>query len=463
MPEHPGGSKIIVKYAGRDATKAFDPIHPPDIIEKLLPPSVCKGLVEGASAKATSVTSHANLPEFKVDPRLPPLDAILNLNDFEALAKHVMKPEAWAYYSSAADDEMTVRENRHAFHRIWMRPRVMVNVRNVDISSQILGYKTSLPIYITATALGRLGHPEGEVVLTRAAASQGIIQMVPTLASCSLEEICSARANDQVQFFQLYVNHNREITKTLVQKAERLGCKALFITVDAPTLAKREKDMRMKYINNPPKVQEGHEINRNQGAARAIGSFIDASLCWDDLKWFRSITKLPLILKGVQCPEDAVLALKHGVQGIVVSNHGGRQLDFAPSAMEILPDVMHALKQYDPRALEKMEVYIDGGVRRGTDIFKALALGAKAVGLGRPFLYAMSTYGQPGVEHAIQILKDELEMVMRLMGVTSLDQLRPEMLNTRNLGDHISTVPKDYLVSRSYDRMMPPLMKESKL
>lgn len=383
----------------------------------------------------------------------PDLDEMLNLNDFEAVAKHCMRPDGWAYYSSAADDEITFRENRLAFHRIWLKPRVMINVRQVSTETSILGYRTSLPLYITATALGKLGHPEGEVVLTRAAASTNIIQMVPTLSSCSLQEITQARKPGQIQFFQLYVNQNREITKGLIQRAEAAGCKALFVTVDAPTLAKREKDMRMKFLNRAPDVQQDHSIDRNKGAARAIGSFIDAGLSWDDIKWFRTLTKMPIILKGVQRAEDAALAVKYGVDGIVLSNHGGRQLDFSRSAIEVLPEVMETL--HDMNAVDKLEVYIDGGIRRGTDIFKALALGAKAVGIGRPFLFAMSTYGQEGVEHAINILKDELEMVMRLMGVTSLDQITKDMLCAKNLSDHVAA-PKDYLSHGAYERMMPP-------
>ena len=229
---------------------------------------------------------------------------------------------------------------------------------------------------------------------------------------------------------------------------------ALFITVDAPTLAKREKDMRMKYLNRPPDVQDESTVDRSQGAARAIASFIDPSLSWKDLAWFRTITKMPIVLKGVQCVEDALLAVNYGVQGIVLSNHGGRQLDFARSAIEILPEVMDAFRK---RGWEnRIEVYVDGGIRRGTDIIKAVALGAKAVGVGRPFLYAMSSFGQGGVERAIRILKDEVEMGLRLMGVNKLEDLRPEMLCIKNLSDHISVVPKDYLAASTYDKMMPP-------
>ena len=458
LPEHPGGASIILKYAGKDATKAFDPIHPSDIIEKLLPPSVCLGSVEPRDLKEEAVALSEDERRVQLaHQQKPSLDAILNLFDFEAVAKHVMASDGWAYYSSAADDEITARENRQAFQRIWFRPRVLINVRQIDPSASLLGHASSLPIYITATALGKLGHPEGELVLTRAAGRQGIIQMIPTLSSFSLDEITAARVPGQVQFFQLYVNSNRSITEKLIRQAERRGCQGLFITVDAPTLAKREKDMRMKFLNRPPDVQNEGDINRNQGAARAIASFIDPSLNWTDLKWFQSVTTMPIVLKGIQCGEDAVLAAKAGVQGIVVSNHGGRQLDFARSGIEVLAEVMAALRQAGLQ--NKLEVYMDGGVRRGTDVLKAVALGAKAVGLGRPFLYAMSSYGQPGVERAIEILRDEIEMGMRLLGVTHLKDLNTDYLCTQNLKDHISVVPKDYLQATVYEKMQPPKSK----
>ena len=461
LPEHPGGSAIILKYAGRDATKAFDPIHPSDIIEKLLPASVLMGTISeddvandaGQKGELSKEEEKARASVAKVSDK-PALDEMLNLADFESVARNVMTPEAWAYYSSAADDEITLRENRYAFHRIWMKPRVLVNVRNIDISTTILGHRTSMPVYITATALARLGHPDGEVALTRAAAAEDIVQMIPTLASCSLDEITAARTDGQVQFFQLYVNQNRTITETLVRKAEAKGCKALFITVDAPQLGKREKDMRLKFINNPPDVQDSSTIKtRDQGAARAISSFIDPGLCWDDLKWFKSITSVPIILKGVQTAEDAVLAYQHGVAGIVLSNHGGRQLDYARSAIEILPEVMAALKTAGAPA--SFEVYVDGGIRRGTDIFKALALGAKAVGVGRPFLYAMSGYGTDGVIKAIQILKDELTVAMRLMGVTRVADIKAIMLCTRNLTAHSGPQPQDNLADGTYEPLQP--------
>jgi len=294
-----------------------------------------------------------------------------------------------------------LRENHNAFQRIWFRPRVLINVEHVDYRTTMLGTPVSMPIYITATALGKLGHPEGEVVLTRAAKSHNIIQMIPTLASCSFDEIRDAATGDQVQWMQLYVNKDREITKRYVQHGEKRGVKGLFITVDAPQLGRREKDMRSKYNEGAAKVQtDDSTIDRSQGAARAISSFIDPGLCWDDIDWFKSITNMPIILKGVQRAEDALKAVEYGLQGIVLSNHGGRQLDYARSGIEVLVEVMDALRKKGWQ--DRLEVYVDGGVRRATDIIKAVCLGARGVGIGRPFLYAMSSYGQQGVERAIQ-------------------------------------------------------------
>jgi L-lactate dehydrogenase (cytochrome) len=383
----------------------------------------------------------------------PLLSQCYNLHDFEAVARRVLKKTAWGYYSSAADDEITYRENHSAFHRIWFRPRVLVNVEKVDFSTTMLGTKVDIPVYITATALGKLGHPEGEVILTRAAHTHNVIQMIPTLASCSFDEIVDARQGDQVQWLQLYVNKDREITRRIVKHAEARGCKGLFITVDAPQLGRREKDMRSKFTDPGSNVQSGVDTDTTQGAARAISSFIDPALCWDDVAWFRSITKMPIMLKGVQCVEDVLRAVDAGVQGVVLSNHGGRQLDFARSGVEVLAEVMPVLRE---RGLDRsLEVYIDGGARRATDVLKALCLGARGVGIGRPFLYAMSAYGQPGVERALQLLKDEMEMNMRLIGCTSIDQLHPGLLDTRALWSHAAP-PADHLSSTIYQPLAEP-------
>lgn len=298
-----------------------------------------------------------------------------------------------------------MRENHSAFHKIWFRPRILHDVENIDLSTTMLGTKVSMPFYVTATALGKLGNPEGEVVLTRAAKKHDVIQMIPTLASCSFDEIVDAKQGDQVQWLQLYVNKNRDITKGIIEHAEARGCKGLFITVDAPQLGRREKDMRSKFSDVGSNVQKtgGDSVDRSQGAARAISSFIDPSLSWKDIPWFKSVTKMPILLKGVQRVEDVIRAMSIGVDGVVLSNHGGRQLDTARSGIEILAETMPEIKRLGLEdRLQTFEIYIDGGVRRATDIIKALCLGAKGVGIGRPFLYAMSAYGQAGVDRAMR-------------------------------------------------------------
>ncbi|KAJ5835292.1 FMN-dependent dehydrogenase [Penicillium robsamsonii] len=461
LPEHPGGQKIILKYAGKDATEEFEPIHPPDTLDKFLDPSKHLGPVDMATVeqeeKAFDPEEASRQERIAL---MPSLEACYNLMDFEAVARQVMKKTAWAYYSSGADDEITMRENHAAFHKIWFRPRILVDVEHIDMSTTMLGTKCSIPFYVTATALGKLGHPEGEVVLTRASHRHNVVQMIPTLASCSFDEIIDAKQGDQVQWLQLYVNKDREITRKIVQHAEKRGCKGLFITVDAPQLGRREKDMRSKFSDPGSNVQSGGDsIDRSQGAARAISSFIDPALSWKDIPWFKSITNMPIVLKGVQCVEDVLRAVEAGCDGVVLSNHGGRQLETARSGIEVLAEVMPALRE---RGWEKrIEVFVDGGVRRATDIIKALCLGATGIGIGRPFLYAMSAYGLDGVDRAMQLLKDEMEMNMRLIGATSVAELNPSLIDTRGLlGGHSGVVPSDTLGLGAYDPLEAPRFNE---
>jgi len=485
LEDHPGGERVLLDVAGQDATSAFDEIHPNDpSFFSILPTNAYMGNLDPSAIKiqkkqpedeatttttTTKPTTPPSIPETillqkkeeqEAQEQLPSLEQMLNVFDFEAVAQLVMKKEAWDYYSSGADDEVTLRENHLAFQRIWLRPRVLINVEKIDMSCTLLHSSSSFPLYITATALAKLAHPEGELALTRAAKNHNIIQMCPTLASYSIDDMIAARAPGQTQWFQLYVNSNRQVTYDIVKKVEKGGIKALFLTVDAPQLGRREKDMRNKFSSQPPDVQQKSGVDRNQGTARAISAFIDPKLNWNDIKWFQSITKMPIILKGVQTAEDAVLAVKYGVDGIVVSNHGGRQLDFSRSGIEVLVEVMAALK--DIGAEKNIAVFLDGGVRRGTDIFKAIALGAHAVGIGRPTLYGLASYGQKGVEKVIQILKDELEMCMRLMGTPTLADINPSLLSTRNLTDHFVPSPNDFLSSKTYLPLPLPVFLSQK-
>lgn len=523
LDQHPGGSAIILKYAGKDATKAFDPIHPSDTLTKYLPQEFHLGPVDPntkrkkakgsanakeSTGKTESVKANVPLPENgsvvdaydveydeqenklpipvsaadedatpqdefenddddddppseeelqrrKMVSLKPDLGQIYNLHDFEFVARETMERTAWAYYSSGADDEIALRNNHLAYQKVFFKPKVLVDVSLIDLSTTMLGTATSVPFYITATALGKLGHPDGEKVLTRAAARQDVIQMIPTLASCSFDEIVDQADGKQTQWFQLYVNSDRQVTEDLVRHAEKRGVKGLFITVDAPQLGRREKDMRLKNVEDLSHVQgDGEDVDRSHGAARAISSFIDTSLNWDDLKWFRSITKMPIVLKGVQSVEDTLKAIDFGVDGVVLSNHGGRQLDSVKAPIEILAELNPILKKRG--LLGKLEIFIDGGVRRGSDVLKAIALGAKGVGIGRPFLYAMSTYGDDGVFKAVQVLKDEMVMNMRLLGAPSIAHLDDSYVDTADLHRQL---PEDKLFSNVYQPLENPAFK----
>ncbi|KAI9276428.1 FMN-dependent dehydrogenase-domain-containing protein [Sporodiniella umbellata] len=454
LPEHPGGQKIILKYAGKDATKAFEPIHPPDIMQRFLPAEAFKGKLEDTTVVVDRETiEERHIAEARRN--LPKLREMYNAFDFEAAAKSILPPQAWAYFSSGSNDEITLRENHNAFHRIWFRPRVMIDVKNVDCSTTMLGSYSSLPLYISATALGKLGHPEGELVLTQACKKTNVIQMISNFSSCSLDELVDAKGDQQAQWLQLYMNSDREVSKDLICHAEKRGIKGLFVTADTPQLGRREKDMRQTYLKNVSEEDsdDDDDDEENHGATQALTSFVDSSLCWDDIAWLKSITNMPILIKGVQTAEDAVLAAKYGCQGIVLSNHGGRQLDFSPSPIEILPEAIAALKK--EKIGKEFEVYIDGGIRRGSDVFKAIALGAKGVGIGRPSLYAMSSYGVKGVERLLNLFQAEFEMVMRLMGVTSIDQIKPEMLDIRNLNNRFVSTTQDHLSEAVYDPMRP--------
>ncbi|WFD32599.1 L-lactate dehydrogenase (cytochrome) [Malassezia sp. CBS 17886] len=448
LPRHPGGEQIILKHAGKDATAIFDPVHPKGTIEKYLPADKLIGDVDVSTIPQEVRDQLTRERDEQAERRasLPPLSQCLNMRDFELVAERVLSREAWAYYSSAADDQETYHENTESFRRIWFRPRVLRNVQHVDTSTKILGLPSPLPVYITATALGALGHPDGEINLTKAATRTGMIQMVPTLASCAFEDIMDARTQEGKpdMFFQLYVNSDRGVVLDMLRRAEDNNIQAIFITVDAPHLGRREKDMRTHFENTGANVQQDDDVQRDEGAARAISSFIDPSLDWDDVLWIKNQTRIPILLKGVQCWEDCVLAAEMGLAGVVLSNHGGRQLDFARSGVEVLAECVTELRARNLFPRRTFQLFIDGGIRRGTDVLKAIALGATAVGIGRPFLYAYSAYGPDGVVRAYDLLRQEMEMNMRLIGAPTLAHVCPEMLDMRALASHASTVaPRD--------------------
>ncbi len=433
VDNHPGGRNIILKNAGKDVTELYEPIHPPTALEENLDASKHIGQVDPSTVqiKQAGEESDKDRKRRLARENLPSLGSVLNLDDFERIANTILSDQAWAYYSSAADDEVTYAQNRAAFQRIVFRPRILRAIGEVDCSVKLIdshgkGYDSSLPVYISPAAMAKLGHPDGELNLTRGAGKAQIIQGISANASVGLDEMLDNRKEGQPIVYQLYVNKDRAASERILKKVEDKGCSAVMLTVDAPVMGKRERDMRVKGDEVEMGVDHGKDVKaKGGGVAQAISGYIEPNLTWDDIKWFRKTCKLPLYLKGIQTVEDVELAVKHGVEGVVISNHGGRSLEYAPAPIDVLVE----LRQRRPDLFDKIEVFLDGGVRRGTDVLKAVALGAKAVGLGRPFLYAQSGYGEAGVTRAIQILEDEIHRGMRLLGVSSLDQLTPEMID----------------------------------
>eukprot|EP01065_Artemidia_motanka_P050014 TRINITY_DN8459_c0_g1_i1.p1 TRINITY_DN8459_c0_g1~~TRINITY_DN8459_c0_g1_i1.p1 ORF type:complete len:765 (+),score=207.80 TRINITY_DN8459_c0_g1_i1:72-2297(+) len=449
-PSHPGGAAIVTDEAARDCTKPFLQAHPESIMELTMGraglAAAYKGDIDRSTVPETVVSgeaAHAAAEEAEDSAEIPPVKAMLNLHDFEAVAEWRLvtsgKKQAWDYYSSGADDEYTYRNNVAAFQRLWLKPRVLVNVAKVDTTATILGTKCPMPVFYSAVAMCGMGHSDGEVAWMRSAGEAGIIFMFPNLSSRSYDDIVGARRPGQTSWFQMYVNPDREIARTVIKKLEKSGVQALAITVDSAVAGKRERDLRNKIKKE---LGQAKQQQAAAGKARAPGNYAnrDPALCWDDVRWFQRETRLPLIIKGVQCGVDAVRAAEMGCQAILLSNHGGRNLDTARSGIEVLPEVMDALRQ---KGLEgKIEVYVDGGVRRGTDIIKALALGATAVGLGKPAVFAMSAYGEEGMVAMLDVLKKELVQSMQLCGAASLRDITPGMVDATHLGNHAVPVIK---------------------
>ncbi|KAF8272517.1 FMN-dependent dehydrogenase [Lactarius quietus] len=281
---------------------------------------------------------------------------------------------------------------------------------------------SSLPIFISPAALARLGHPDGEMNLVRAAGKAGILQGISNNSSCTIGEIMSVKQPGQQLIFQLYMNKDRKASEKLIRSLERDGFSAIMLTVDAAMPGKRELDQRAQGDWDGPAANGKMDTDEGMGIAHTISGYQDPDVCWDDIPWIRSLTRLPLIIKGIQCIEDAERALEqYKVDGIVLSNHGGRELDYAPTPMSVL----YEMRQMRPDLLDKHQVLIDGGVTRGTDVLKALCLGARAVGLGRAFLYG-NVWGELGCRRVVEIMREEIVLGMQLLGVSSLEGLTPE-------------------------------------
>jgi 4-hydroxymandelate oxidase len=351
----------------------------------------------------------------------------LNLAEIERAARERLAPLAYEYYVGGANDEVTIRENRAAFERLSLRYRVLVDVSRRSTSTTVLGTRVDFPVLVAPTAFQRLACDDGELATARAAAASGTVMILSTASTCTIEDVGAIGGN---LWFQLYVYADRGMTKALVERAEASGMRAIVLTVDAPMLGRRERDLRNRFhlpdgvrLANVPSsgsvpMPTGHG---ESGLANHFASGIDAALTWKDVDWLRSITKLPVLIKGIVRGDDAARAVDHGAAGVIVSNHGGRQLDTAIASVRALPEVAEAVAG-------RAEVLLDGGVRRGTDVIKALALGARAVLLGRPVVWGLAVGGESGARRVLELLRAEVDLAMALCGCPSVDDISADLV-----------------------------------
>ncbi|KAL2175446.1 cytochrome b5-like protein [Thermothelomyces heterothallicus CBS 202.75] len=468
LREHPGGSRIILQLAGRDATAEYDPIHPPGTLEENLKPEAKLGVVDPESLKKLQRQAVQGKPqedEQKAAP--PPLETLLNLDEIEAAATKQVSKKCWAYYFSAADDLYSKTLNNLAYRNILLRPRVFVDVTSADTSTTLLGHRVSTPLYVSPAAMARLAHPDGEAGIARGISRFGAMQLVSHNASMTPEQIVANAAPGQIFGWQLYVQTNRAKSEAMLARIAKMPehYKCIVLTLDAPVPSKREHDeragieARLLLESSKPPEPSSSSSSSSGGGSSSSGGGADktnkdsnkkpdsnsgvgqqlffgtaADLTWETtLPWLAKHTSLPIVLKGIQTHEDAYLAARYArehpgtVRAIILSNHGGRSLDTAPPAVHTLLEI----RKYCPEVFDTIEVWVDGGVRRGTDVVKALCLGAKAVGVGRAALWGLGAGGWKGVERTFEILQGEIVTCMKMMGARNLSELGPRFINTR--------------------------------
>ena len=356
-------------------------------------------------------------------PPIPP--GVVALSDYEAVARQRMNENAWAYIAGGSADELTLRANRDAFDRLRLQGRVLADMQGANTRLTLFGQALDYPILLAPVAFHKLVHPEGELATAFGAAAIKAGMVVSTQASVPLEQIASAARTPL--WFQLYVQHDRGFTEKLVRRAEAAGYRALVVTVDAP-VSLRNREQRLGF-RLPPGIEAANlrglpPTPPNRAAldeSEVFRGLLDGAPSWKDIAWLRSLTRLPLLLKGIMAPADALRAIEEGADGIVVSNHGGRSLDTLPASIEALPRIAAAVTGRVP-------LLLDGGVRRGTDVLKALALGAKAVLVGRPYIHGLAVGGPVGLAHVMKILRTELEAAMALTGRRDLDSIDRSVL-----------------------------------
>ncbi|KAG9791567.1 L-lactate dehydrogenase (cytochrome) [Exophiala dermatitidis] len=424
--KHPGGPEAVEEFFGRDGSVIYNQLHSPRLAEKFLGLEKKVGVLE---QKATDKTARAAAEQEASDEESrPELESIVSIHEFEQIAPKALRPKSWAYIDGATEDGLTKAANADWYRRIWFRPRVLTGVGEADTSTTIYGRKWASPILNSPTSSAMLAHPDGELALARALSSCGNPIIIPTMSSYPLQDIVAALPKDHPFFFQLYVHRDRAEMEKLLDEVVALKPQGILVTVDLPVMSKRES--YAKYLAQERLAKK--KLTHIPMSEKATVVTIDPKLNWDDIKYIKDRTGLPTFVKGVQCAADARRAYELGCAGIYISNHGGRALDTAPPPILTLLEIQANC----PEILDHMHVFVDGGIRRGSDILKAICLGASAVCLGRPVLYSL-TYGEQGVKHAIEILQAELDNAMQLNGITSLDQAHPGLLNTTELDQYI--------------------------
>ena len=347
----------------------------------------------------------------------------INLYDYEARAKLVLPHNNWEFIEAGSMDEFTTRRNRSAFEDLKLRPRFLRDVQERKISTTVLGQEISMPVMVAPAGSHMLAHPDGEVATAQGAGRSDTLMMLSTSSNYSMEEVSDAASGPL--WFQLY-HRGYSFTEMLVHRAEEAGFKAIVLTIDTPVASPKERDLRNRY-------KREHDLGNFRGmdADRSVISGTDETEGWDvsyappitwrELEWLRGLTSLPLVLKGVRTSEDAYEAVENGVDGLLVSTHGGRQLDMTMGAIEMVPEVVEA-------ARGRAEVYVDSGVRRGSDVLKALALGAKAVAIGRPLFWGLAIDGANGVHGVLELLREEVDRAMAFTGQSDVNALEPGII-----------------------------------
>ncbi|KAI5462796.1 FMN-dependent dehydrogenase-domain-containing protein [Mariannaea sp. PMI_226] len=424
LSNHPGGKAIILRHAGTDATNAFEDVHPVELLDEYLNSEQLLGQLESTSRGNTQANNKASTQSKTIAP--PQMATIQSIAEMEGLALERLSPKALAYYASGTDDEITKIANGSIFKSILLRPRIFVDNSYCSLSTTILGNKVGMPIFIAPAAMAKLAHPSGEAGISTACSKFNALQIISKNASMSVKDIVRA-GPDAVFAWQLYVLKDIQATeRTLAHIKAIPQIKFIVLTLDAPFPGKREADERYKAAE----VAQG-------APAQVWGT--ESSLTWHKtLSWLSKHTDLPIVLKGIQTHEDAYAATKFPVvKGIILSNHGGRALDTTNTPMQVLLEI----RKFCPQVLDQLEVLVDGGIKRGSDVIKALALGAKGVGLGRAALYGLAVGGEEGVHRSLQILADEAITTMRLLGVGHVSDLRPSHVNSASLNSQLYDGP----------------------